>query len=108
MAKKPKIAAVKAHQAEPAKALAAKSKPAAKARAAAKPAAAKPKAAAKPRVPQAKAVASSKRMHNSHSDAAQRMMQLAQLLSEDPEEAKVFAKKTGVYTNAGELTAAYR
>ncbi|MGH3974097.1 MAG: hypothetical protein ACRDS9_12360 [Pseudonocardiaceae bacterium] len=109
MAKKPKIAAVKTHTAEPAKALAAKPKAAAKARAAAKPAAAaKPKAAAKPRAPQAKAVASSKRMHNSHSDAAQRMMQLAQFLSEDPEEAKVFAKKTGVYTNAGELTAAYR
>ena len=115
MAKKPKISAVKVHVAEPAKALAAKPKTAAKARAAAKPAAvakpkvaAKPVAAAKPKASRAKAVVSSKRMHNSHSDAAQRMMQLAQFLSEDPEEAKVFAKKTGVYTNAGELTAAYR
>lgn len=35
-------------------------------------------------------------------------MQLAQFLSEDPEEAKVFAKKTGVYTKTGKLTATYR
>ncbi|MCQ4297695.1 hypothetical protein NAU58_19140 [Pseudomonas stutzeri] len=109
MAKKPKAAAAKIHTSEPAKALAAKPKAAPKARATAKPAAtAKPKVAAKSGAPRAKAVASSKRMHNSHSDAAERMMQLAQFLSEDPEAAKVFAKKTGVYTKSGELTAAYR
>ncbi|MBO1536735.1 hypothetical protein [Pseudomonas sp. OA65] len=90
MAKKPKIAAAKAHTAEPVKNLAAK-----------------PKTASKAKAPRAKAAAS-KRMHNSHSDVAERMLQLAQFLSQDPEEAKVFAKKTGVYTNSGELTAAYR
>lgn len=90
MAKKPKIAAAKAHTAEPVKNLAAK-----------------PKTASKAKAPRAKAVAS-KRTHNSHSDVAERMMQLAQFLAQDPDEAKVFAKKTGVYTNSGELTAAYR
>jgi hypothetical protein len=90
MAKKPKIAAAKAHTAEPVKNLAAK-----------------PKTTSKAKAPRAKAVAS-KRTHNSHSDVAERMMQLAQLLAQDPDEAKVFAKKTGVYTNSGELTAAYR
>ena len=71
MAKKPKIAAAKAHTAEPVKNLAAK-----------------PKTASKAKAPRAKAAAS-KRMHNSHSDVAERMLQLAQFLSQDPEEAKV-------------------
>lgn len=101
MAKKPKIAAVQI--AEPVKAPAAKPKAPAKAKAAAKPS-----AVAKPKASRGKTAASSKQMYNSHSDAAERMMQLAQFLSKDPEEAKVFAKKTGVYSEAGELTAAYR
>jgi plastocyanin len=129
MAKKPRVAAVKDREAKvlkadavnPVKAVAANPKAATKPAAAAKPkvatkpaAAAKPKVATKPaaaaksKAPMAKLVASSKRMHNSHFEAAQRMMQLAQLLSQDPEEAKVFGKKTGVYTTSGELTAAYR
>ncbi len=89
MAKNPKISAVQT--AEPVKASPAKQK-----------------APAKAKAPRGKAAASSKQMHNSHSDAAERMMQLAQFLSKDPEEAKIFAKKTGVYSEAGELTAAYR
>ncbi|UZE21764.1 hypothetical protein LOY67_17100 [Pseudomonas sp. B21-056] len=97
---KPKISAVQT--AEPVGTPAAKPKVPAKAKAAAKPS-----AVAKSKTPSGKA-ASSKQIHNSHSDAAERMMQLAQLLLEDPKEAKLFAKKTGVYTNAGELTAAYR
>jgi len=91
MAKKPKVAVVKADEGKSLKADAAKRA-----------------TAVKPKASVAKSVASSKRMHNPHIEAAQRMMQLAQFLSQDPEEAKVFAKKTGVYTNSGELTSAYR
>ncbi|MFL7961499.1 hypothetical protein SAMN03159488_02054 [Pseudomonas sp. NFIX10] len=101
MAKKSKAAV--AQTAEPAKALAAKPKAPAKVTTAKKLS-----AAAKPKTPRGEAAASSKQMYNSHSDAAERMLQLAQFLSEDPEEAKVFAKKTGVYTKAGNLTATYR
>lgn len=81
---------------------------AAKPRAAAKPAAAKPRVAAKPVAALAKPTAASARTHYSHNESAQLMKQLAQLIAEDPEEAKVFGKKTGVYTNSGDLTAAYR
>ena len=81
---------------------------AAKPKAAAKPAAAKPRVAAKPVAALAKPTAASARTHYSHNESAQLMKQLAQLIAEDPEEAKVFGKKTGVYTNSGDLTAAYR
>ena len=155
MARKPKVAVVKAHKAKapkadasnPPNAVAANSKvqahrpaaapklkaaakpAAAKPKAAAKPAAAKPKAAAKPAAAKPKAAAkpaakpkvaakpvaalakptaASARTHYSHNESAQLMKQLAQLIAKDPEEAKVFGKKTGVYTNSGDLTAAYR
>ena len=144
MARKPKVAVVKAHKAKapkadasnPPNAVAANSKvqahrpaaapklkaaakpAAAKPKAAAKPAAAKPKAAAKPAAKPkvaakpvaalAKPTAASARTHYSHNESAQLMKQLAQLIAKDPEEAKVFGKKTGVYTNSGDLTAAYR
>ncbi|SEU12320.1 hypothetical protein [Pseudomonas graminis] len=104
-AAKPKAATKPAAAAKPKAAT--KPDAVAKPKVAAKPAIA-PKSAAKSKAPMAKAVASSKRMHNSHFEAARRMRQLAQLLSQDPEEAKVFGKKTGVYTASGELTAAYR
>lgn len=120
MAKKPKVAAVKAHEAKAPKAdaKAQVGRPAAapKPKAAAKPGAAKPKVAAKPAAAKPKVVAkpaaakpaAAARTHNSHYESAQLMKQLAQLIAKDPEEAKVFGKKTGVYTNSGELTAAYR
>jgi len=113
-AAKPKAAAKPAA----AKPKAAAKPAAAKPKAAAKPAAAKPKAAAKPAAKPkvaakpvaalAKPTAASARTHYSHNESAQLMKQLAQLIAKDPEEAKVFGKKTGVYTNSGDLTAAYR
>ncbi|WP_168175645.1 hypothetical protein [Pseudomonas sp. PA15(2017)] len=45
---------------------------------------------------------------NPHVEAAQRIRQLAQILAGDPDEAKEFRTKTGVFTAKGDLTASYR
>ncbi|QOY72398.1 hypothetical protein [Pseudomonas sp. OST1909] len=45
---------------------------------------------------------------NPHIEAAERFRQLAQILAEDPVEAKAFRVKTGVYNVKGQLKAAYR
>lgn len=45
---------------------------------------------------------------NPHIEAAQRIRQLAHILSEDPAEARAFREKTGVFTASGELKEPYR
>lgn len=44
----------------------------------------------------------------SHAEAGERMRAFAMKLKSDRSEAKAFREKTGVYNEAGELTAAYR
>jgi hypothetical protein len=45
---------------------------------------------------------------NPHVEAAQRILQLAQILAGNPAEAKAFRARTGVFTTKGELKANYR
>lgn len=45
---------------------------------------------------------------NPHIEAVQRIRQLAQILSRNPDEARAFWVKTGVFTEEGELKAPYR
>lgn len=45
---------------------------------------------------------------NPYVEAAERFRQLAQVLANDPAEARAFHAKTGVYTTKGQLKAAYR
>lgn len=45
---------------------------------------------------------------NPHIEAAQRIRQLARILACDPDEAKAFREKTGVFTTQGELKDTYR
>ncbi|QXH51067.1 hypothetical protein KSS94_24535 [Pseudomonas fakonensis] len=45
---------------------------------------------------------------NPHVEAAQRIRQLAQILSCNPTEARAFREMTGVFTATGELKESYR
>jgi len=45
---------------------------------------------------------------NPHLEAAQRIRQLAQILADNPAEAKAFRAMTGVFTAKGKLRASYR
>ncbi len=48
------------------------------------------------------------RADNPHIEAVQRIRQLAQILLRNPDEARAFWVKTGVFTEEGELKAPYR
>lgn len=45
---------------------------------------------------------------NPHLEAAQRIRQLAQILSSNPAEARAFREMTGIFTENGELREQYR
>lgn len=53
-------------------------------------------------------LASLGRIHRSHLESIRRMKEFAELLANNPEDAKKFLVETGIYTASGELTEAYR
>ncbi|MBC3464467.1 hypothetical protein [Pseudomonas sp. RW10S2] len=53
-------------------------------------------------------VANKPKTDNPHLEAAQRISQLAQILANNPSEAKAFRAKTGMFTAKDELKAIFR